>query len=166
MASYLLAGQGGWRLRKNYKQMKQIILIIAGILLLLSVVACSQRDKSKILEQYKYTEETSVLTILHKNKLGSWIKEGMTCYGIIMVRDENGIPKRMKEIHAKVISIHSESIKMEALEDIIINPIVGCNKVSLKKGECWDEVDGELFKTKEETIQYIDDHYPGLRMKH
>jgi len=146
--------------------MKPMISFIVAILLLFSMIACGQRDKSKIIEQYKYDEDTNVLTVLYRNKPGSWLKEGMTCYGIIMVRDENGVPKRIKEVSAKVISMHSESIKMESLEDVIINRIVGCSKVSIKKGEYWDELDGELFKTREEVIQYIDNHYPGLRMTH
>jgi len=143
-----------------------MILIIAGISLLLSIVACSERDKSKIIEQYKYEGNTNVLTELNKKKLGSWVKEGITCYGIIMVRDENKRPVRLKEVQAKVLSIHSENIKMEALEDVAINRTIECNKVTLKKGECWDEIDGELFKTREEAIRFIDDKYPGLRMKY
>lgn len=145
--------------------MKQLILNIAFILLLLNIVACGQRDKSKILEQYKYDGDSNILTVLNKKKLDSWVKEGITCYGIVMVRDENGLPVRIKEIHAKVISISSESIKMEVLEDMSVTRLVGCNKVSLKKGECWDEVDGDLFKTKEDAIQFIDNKHPGLRMK-
>lgn len=140
-------------------------MAVVGVLLIMSTVACAKRDKSKILEQYKYDEVTSVLAVSNKQKLASWLKEGITCYGIIMVRDENGLPKRMKEVYAKVISVYPERIKMEALEDVIINRIVGCNKVSIKKGEYWEELDGELFKTKAEAIQFIDDNYPGLRLK-
>jgi len=146
--------------------MKQFNLIIACIVLLLSMFACGHSDKSKILEQYKFDEDATVIGVLNKKKLNSWLKEGMTCYGILMVRDENGHPKRIKEIQAKVIRINTESIKMEALEDIMINPIASCNKVSLKKGESWDEIEGELFKTKQEAIQYIDQQYPGLRIKY
>lgn len=145
--------------------MKQLILNIAFILLLLNIVACGQRDKSKILEQYKYDGDTNILTVLNKKKLDSWVKEGISCYGIVMVRDESGHPNRIKEIYAKVISISSESVKMEVLEDMSVNRLVGCNKGSLKKGECWDEVDEDLFKTKEDAIRFIDDKYPGLRMK-
>jgi len=146
--------------------MKQMILIFAGIALLLSIAACGQRDKSKILEQYKYDDNSSVPTEFSKKKLESWVKEGITCYGIIMVRDENKPPVRLKEVHAKVISIHSEIIKMEALENVFINRTIECNNVNIKKGERWDEVDGELFKTREEAIRFIDDKYPGLRVKY
>lgn len=145
--------------------MKQFYLLIAHIILLLSIFACGQRDNSKILEQYKFDEGSIVSNVIDKNKLNSWIKEGTICYGILIVRDENKLPKRIKEIQAKVINIHPECIKMEVLEDVMINPLVSCNKVSLKKGECWDELDGELFKTREDAIHYIDLQYPGLRIK-
>jgi len=143
---------------------KQVILISAFVILLLSIFACGQRDSSKILSQYKFEEDTTFVKVLNKNNLNTWLKEGMSCYGIIIVRDENKVPQRIKEIHAKVINIKPESIKMEALEDVMINKIASCNKISMKKGECWEEVDGELFKTVEEAIRYIDTNYPGLRI--
>lgn len=146
--------------------MKQSNLIIAYIILLLNLVGCERSDKIKVLSQYKYEDNSSVLSENTHKKLGSWVKEGITCYGIIMVRDENNPPVRLKEVYAKVISIHSENIKMEALENVFINRTIECNKVNIKKGECWDEVDGELFKTREEAIRFIDDKYPGLRVKY
>lgn len=146
--------------------MKQLILILAWFLLLINAVGCRQYDRSKIIEQYKYNEDISVLNVKYKKEIGTWLNEGTICYGIVMVRDENKRPIRLKEVQAKVISIRSESIKMEVLENVIINPAIECNKVTLKKGECWDEVDGELFKTREEAILFIDDKYPDLRIKY
>ena len=145
--------------------MKQLILIIACFYLLTNIVGCRQHDKSKIIEQYKYEEDISVLNVKYPKELLTWLKEGTTCYGIIMVRDENKHPVRLKEVQAKVISIHSESIKMEALEDVAMNRTIDCDKITFKKGECWDEIDGDIFKTREEAIRFIDDKYPGLRIK-
>lgn len=146
--------------------MKQLILMIVFVFLLINIAGCGQHDKSKIIEQYKYDEDVSVLNVKYPKELEAWLKEGTICYGIVMVRDENKLPIRMKEVHAKVISINAGSIKMEALEDVAINRTIECNKVTLKKGECWDEVDGELFKSREEAIRFIDDKYPGLRLKY
>lgn len=146
--------------------MKQLIFILAWFLLLINAAGCRQYDKSKVIEQYKYSEDISVLKVKYKKEIGTWLNEGTICYGIVMVRDENKRPIRLKEVQAKVISIRSESIKMEVLENVIINPAIECNKVTLKKGECWDEVDGELFKTREEAILFIDDKYPDLRIKY
>jgi len=144
--------------------MKQLLLIIAGILLLM--VACSQRDKTKNISQYKYEDNSSVLTVKINKKLDSWVKEGVKCYGIIMVCDLAGTPLRIKEVYVQVIKIQPGSIKMEALEDVIINRTTECRKVSFKKGQSWNEEYGEIFRTREEAIKYIDDNYPGLRMKY
>lgn len=145
--------------------MKQLILIIACVFVLMNMAGCRQSDKSKIIEQYKYAEDISVLTVLHKTKLDSWVKEGIICYGLIMVCDLAGKPLRIKEVSVQVVSIQPESIKMKALEDVIINRTIECTKVSFKKGESWNEEYGEIFQTREEAIKYIDDKYPGLRIK-
>lgn len=145
--------------------MKQLILIIAGVLLLLNITGCGQRDKSKILEKYKYDESKSSLNEIIHNKLGSWVKEGITCYGIVIVHDESGYPLRIKEVNAKVISIQPDKIKMKSLENINLSPVVGCDKFTLKEGEDWDEIEGDLFQTKEEAIKFIDTYYPNLRVK-
>lgn len=145
--------------------MKHLILIIAGVLLLLNISGCGQSDKLKILEQYKYDESKSITNEIIPQKLGSWIKEGISCYGIVIVHDESGYPLRMKEVNAKVISIEPDKIKMKSLENIDLSPVVGCNKFTLREGEDWDEIEGDLFQTKEEAIKFIDTYYPSLRVK-
>lgn len=83
-----------------------------------------------------------------------------------MVVNNAGNPVRIKEIQVKVDSIRSESIKLEALEDVILGRTAECDRVSFKKGESWNEVHGDLFKTREEAIHYIDQKYPRLRLKY
>lgn len=143
--------------------MKSLAFIVVFFLATLDFAGCGQRDKSKIIEQYKYDGDVNVLEVRYKKEIGDWLKEGVSCYGIVMVRDGNKVPVRLKEVYAKVISIHSESIKMEILEDVYMNRAIECNKITLKKGESWTELDGELFKTREEAIKFIDTKYPGLR---
>jgi hypothetical protein len=145
--------------------MKLLISIIAGVILLLNMAGCGQSNKSKILEQYIFDESKSGSNEMFKNKLDTWVKEGVTCYGIVIVYNESGLPIRIKEVNAKVISIQSDKIKMKSLEDIVMAPIKGCTKFSITKGEDWDEKEGDLFQTKEEAIKFIDTNYPGLRMK-
>lgn len=145
--------------------MKRLAFTIVFFLAALNFAGCGQRDKSKIIEKYKYVGDLSVIDVRYKKEIGDWLKEGVSCYGIVMVRDENKVPVRLKEVHAKIISIHSESIKMEILEDVYMNRAIECNKITLKKGESWDELDGELFKTREEAIKFIDTKYPGLRVR-
>lgn len=145
--------------------MKQFILVSASLFLLIGLFSCGQRDKSKVLGQYKYEESKTVLNETLKKKLGPWVAEGIDCYGIIILCDENGLPKKLKEIHAKVVSIQPDKIKMKALEDVIMSPVKGCSKIGIKKGETWDETDGDLFQNKEKAIQFIDTNYPDLRRK-
>jgi len=145
--------------------MKHLILIVTCFFLLINLAGCKQYDKSKIIEKYKYEDEPNVLMELNKTKLDSWVKEGIRCYGIIMVYDLAGKPLRVKEVSVQVVSIQPEGIKMKALEDVIVNRTIECKKVSFKKGESWDEEYGEIFETREEAIKYIDDKYPGLRIK-
>jgi hypothetical protein len=127
------------------------------------MMACSQRDKSKVLSQYKFEDNPGVLTVNINKEPDSWVKEGIKCYGIIMVCDLAGNPLRIKEVHVQIIKVQPGKIKMEALEDVIINRTVECTKVSFKKGESWDEEYGEIFETREAAIKYMDDNYPGLR---
>jgi len=145
--------------------MKQLILIIAGILLLLNVVGCGRRDMSKTLKQYKYEVSTSDSTKIFRKKLDSWVKEGISCFGIVIVHDLNKVPLRIKEVSTRVISIEPDKIKMRSLENISLSPVNGCDKFSLRKGEDWDEIEGDLFRTREEAITFIDTRYPGLRVK-
>lgn len=145
--------------------MKQLILNIAGVLLLLNIWGCGQSDQSKILAQYKYDESKSVSNKIITKKIGAWIKVGIICYGIVIVHDESGLPIRIKEVNSKVLSIQPNKIRMKSLEDIVMTPIKGCTKFSITKGEDWDEKDGDLFQSKEEAIKFIDANYPGLRMK-
>lgn len=134
-------------------------------MLLLIFACCNQRDKTKILEQYQYNENSGTVNQRIEKKAASWLKEGVICYGIVMVYSNDGIPLRAKEVKAKVISIQSDRVKMQSLENIFLNQIKGCTKFSIVEGEFWDEFEIDLFQTKEETIKFIDTNYPGLRMK-
>ena len=145
--------------------MKHLALIILGIILFGSFSGCGSRDKSKILQNYKYEADGTNLNDALQKKVGEWIKEGMTCYGIVILNDENGLPLKLVELQAKVVSIQKDKIKMKSLEDLPLAPVEGCSKIGLKKGETWDETDGDLFQTREEAIQFIDTNYPDMRIK-
>ena len=128
------------------------------------MLGCGQRDKSAILAQYKY-ETSDTLSVNLNYKLERWIKEGAECYCLVMVCDKLlETPLRVKEVHVRVIKIHESGIQMKALEDVIINRITECTKVTFSKGESWNEEFGEIFKTKEDAQKYIDTKYPGLRV--
>jgi hypothetical protein len=143
--------------------MKQATLLIVFFSLIISVLSCKQQDKSKVVAEYKYEEDIPTTKV--EKKLESWVEVGVECYSVIMVCDITGYPIRIKEAHVKVAEIQPKKIKMMALENVIINPIAECRKVSLKKGDTWEEEYGDIFKTRGEAIKYIDENYPGLRVK-
>ena len=149
----------------NNLKMKQLIVFFSCILVTIGISGCGQRDKTKILEKYKYEESKTVLNENLNKKIGAWLEEGKICYGIVILRDENGLPKKLKEVQAKVIRIEPDRIKMKSLEEITMAPVKGCSRIGVKKNENWDETEGELFQTKEDAIQFIDNNFPGLRMK-
>lgn len=144
--------------------MKQLMSIILVVIFAGSILSCGSGNKSKQIKEYKYTEEKAAVTGVLQQKVGTWIKEGMTCYGIVIVTDKDGIPQKVKEIEAKVVSIQPDKIKMKAMEDLALAPFKGCTKSGMKKGETWDEIEGDLFQTRAEAIKHIDTKYPETQV--
>jgi len=144
--------------------MKQLMSIILVVVFAGSILSCGSGNKSKQIKEYKYTEGKAAITGDLQKKVGTWIKEGMTCYGIIILTDKDGLPKKVESIEAKVISIQPDKIKMKAMEDLLLAPVEGCNKTGMKKGETWDELEGDLFQTRAEAIKYIDSKYPETQV--
>jgi hypothetical protein len=140
--------------------MKQLASIILVAIFAGSILSCGSGNKSKQIKEYKYTEEKVAVTGVLQKKVGPWIKEGMTCYGIVILTDKSGNPRKIKEIEAKVVSIQPDKIKMKALEDLALASIEGCDKTGIKTGESWDELEGDLFQTRAEAIDFIDSRYP------
>ena len=146
--------------------MKDFIHILFIFLLLLTIEGCERADKSKEIAKYKYDDTSNIMTVKVDKSVGPWVKEGVDCYGLIMVCDLEGNPIRIKEVHVRVLEMDSNKIKMQALEDVMANKTLECKKISFKKGQSWDEEYGEIFRTREEAIKYIDKKYPGLRVTH
>jgi hypothetical protein len=136
-----------------------LIAIVAG-----GMLSCGSGKKSQQIKDYKYTEEKTVVSGVLQKKVGDWIKEGVTCYGIVILMDKEGVAKKVREIEAKVISIQPDKIKMKAVEDLILAPVAGCSKLGMKKGETWEETEGDLFQTRDEAIKFIDTKYPETQL--
>lgn len=143
--------------------MKQSTLVTLCAILAVTICGCGSGNKSKQIKDYKYTEEKAAVNDSIPTKAESWITEGMTCYGVIISLNSWGKAIKVCEIEAKVISIQPGLIKMKALEDLAMVMVQGCDKVRIKKGETWDEKEGELFRTREEAVKFIKIKYPGLQ---
>jgi hypothetical protein len=144
--------------------MKHLVSVFLAGILICSLWSCGTRDKSQIVKGYQYKEESAKVNEVMQKKIGAWLQEGMTCYGIVILTDGDGLPKKVKEIQAKVISVQKDKIKMKALEDLALAPVKGCTKIGMRKGETWDETEGDLFQTREEAIKFIDTNYPDMQL--
>lgn len=144
--------------------MKQSISIFLFLILAGCFTNCGSGNKSQKVKDYKYTEEKVAVSGVIQKKVGTWIKEGITCYGIVILADKEGNPKKVREIEAKVITVQPDMIKMKATEDLILAPVEGCTKVGMKKGETWEEKEGDLFQTREEAIKFIDTNFPDTQL--
>lgn len=135
------------------------------IVALLAVIfwSCGSGNKSKQIKDYKYTKEKAAVIDSIPMKAGSWVSEGTTCYGIIISLNRQGKSTKVKEIEARIVSIQPGIIKLKALENITMTPVQGCDAISLKIGDIWDEKEGEVFRTREEAVKYINMNYSGLR---
>lgn len=131
-----------------------------GIITLIMIAAvtlqnCNSKNKSKEIANYQTAETKLQLNEILEKKAGSWIQEGMDCYGVIIASDTEGNVRGMKTVKAKVLIIQNDRIKMKALEDVSVAPKEGCSKLGISKGETWWEEDGDLFQTREQALKYI-----------
>lgn len=137
--------------------MKRSISLIISIILFSVLQSCNSSNKSSEIEKYKYTETTVQLNDTLKKKVGNWVREGVECYGLVMLTDNDGSVKAIKEIKAIVLTIQSDKIKMKALENISLAPKEGCTKMGISKGETWWEEEGDLFLTRDEAIAFANE---------
>jgi hypothetical protein len=141
--------------------MKQLffLAVLSSILL----ISCNHRNRSDEIKSYQYKDNSALQSGELEKKVGAWVKEGVDCYGILMMNDPNGVPQKLKEVKAKVVSVFNGGIKMKAMESVDMAPVDGCSKIGIRSGETWIETEGDLFKTREEAIAYIKTNFPGLR---
>lgn len=129
------------------------IKLVLGILITLSVVSCNGKRKSNEIANYSYSSEVKLNKAL-KDKVGSWIKLDMECYGIIIMVDNNNKAVNAKPIKSKVVHITPDAIQMKAVESISLAPTETCNKMGLNAGDTWWEKDGELFQDYNDALDF------------
>jgi hypothetical protein len=128
----------------------------AGILILtviVSLVGCNSNKKSE--EIAGYATPAKAGQSAPAKPLAAWVKEGITCYGIVVSVDKEGNPIIGMPVKSKVVSIKGGEVKMKALETVNVSEVKGCTKMGLKKNETWIEKEGDLFQTKEDAINFL-----------
>lgn len=121
---------------------------------LLALISCNTKHKSEEIASYSYSANVKLTKVLY-DRVGTWIEEGLDCYGCIAMYDDDGNIIGAKPISAKTLVITEKAIKMKALETVSLAPKIGCTKLGLEKGDTWWENKGDLFQTKEEAVAYI-----------
>lgn len=134
--------------------MKNHLLSIT-ILLVAVFFSCNSSKKSDEVANYVYEEKVNTINAEFQKKVGDWLQEDVVCYGIVVAIDKKGIRKYGKPVKAKVVTIASNEIKMKALENVNIAKSANCSKMGISRGKIWQEKDGDLFKTKEDAINYL-----------
>lgn len=136
--------------KADFMKTKLLLLVLA----LVALSACNNKKKTEEIASYAYNSEIKLSPALYE-KVGSWIEEGLVCYGILAMYDDEGAIVGAKSIKAKTIVITEKAIKMKATETVSLAPKKGCNKLGLEKGDTWWENEGDLFQTKEEADEYV-----------
>ncbi|MDX9882197.1 MAG: hypothetical protein RBS73_09030 [Prolixibacteraceae bacterium] len=135
--------------------MKKLFPVFCLTVVVFVFQACNTKNRSKEIAQYETTESKVQLSPLLEKRVGSWIKEGINCYGIILVDNPAAGVFDGKEVKVRVIVIHSDKIKVKVLEEVRLVPRSGCDKIGISKGETWWEDEGDLFLAREAAAEYI-----------
>ena len=130
-----------------------ILLVFTSI----SFIQCNNDPKIEStlnIEEFFYSEKTDKMPENLEKKIGSWAKVGTQCYGILFLNTDSiklvGYP-----IPCKIISYHDKGIKCRVTKNYYPYKEFGCSKIGLRKGEVWLEMEGDLFKTEAEAIDYL-----------
>ncbi len=125
------------------------------ILALILLAGCNSQHKSDEVASYKYNEEEVKMSDVLKKKVPDWVTEGKICYGTIVQIDKDKKLIAGKPIKAKVVQIKSDAVVMKALENISMVDVKGCSKMGLRRGDIWNEKDGDLYLTRQDAINSL-----------
>jgi hypothetical protein len=137
--------------------MNKNLQLVTVLFCLLLVTSCGNNKKpaeGKETVSSVQTDSTSQFNEKIKSKVGTWVKKGIECYGIVIVQFKDGRTIG-KAVRCKVISMKPDKIKMKTVESVSLMESEGCNKLGLAYGDTWWETEGDLFKTKEEADKYL-----------
>lgn len=138
---------------KQTNMKKQDFFLLLALFICMG--GCHTKNRSEEIKNYAYQVKTATLNEKMQLKVGDWVKEGIECYGLVVLVNAEGEQLRGLPVKSKVVSIFADSLKMKALENVSLSPVKGCKKMGLSKGEIWWEKEGDLFKTKEEAEAFL-----------
>lgn len=137
--------------------------LLLVIVLTLLVTGCHSKKRSEEVKNYAYQEGSGASgDSAYRLPSKPWVEEGLECYGLVVGIDDYGRMLTGLPIKAKVLTIRPDSVRMKALETVSLAHVKGCKKLGLTRGDIWWEVEGDLFKTREEATAWLKER--GLLM--
>ena len=136
--------------------MKNIIVftVIATALLLGSCTDKGSSQKVTASESTQTAGQDVALSPEMQARIGSWVKKGTECYGIVIGYFADGSTLG-KSVRCVVVSVKPDKIKMKTIESVSLLEGEGCDKMGLAYGDTWWEEEGDIFKTREEAETFI-----------
>lgn len=133
---------------------KLVLLVILGTSL--CIISCNSSKNSEEIASYTYQEKEIAMSDAFLVKIPSWVKEGKICYGLVVQVTKENKPVSGKPVKAKVVQIDENSVKMKALETVILFEGTDRNLKGINKGQVWDEKEGDLFLTSDEAVEMLE----------
>ncbi|WP_163323585.1 hypothetical protein [Draconibacterium mangrovi] len=134
--------------------MKKLVLLVI-LFTSLCIISCNSSNKSEEIASYTYEEKKVEMSNALRVKIPDWVKEGKVCYGLVIQITKERKPITGKPVKAKVVQIDENSVKMKALETVILYEGPDRNLKGINKGQVWDEKEGDLYLTFDEAVEAL-----------
>jgi hypothetical protein len=136
---------------------RKYLLLSVIALIAMTLTFCRQSETSPVDRDSSLVEKKDSLNTIAGSanpKIGEWVQKGVECYGIVIVNFADGrtIGKAVK---CKVMALKPDKVKMKTIESVSLMESEGCDKLGLAYGDTWWELEGDIFKTKEEADKYL-----------
>ena len=89
-----------------------------------------------------------------KSKFPDWIKKDLECYSFVKIPNDK-MNTTAYPIKCKILGILRGGVKCRVLENTNYFNELKCDKYDVKVGAVWYETEGELYLTREATINKI-----------
>lgn len=126
--------------------MKKVSALIAFVVLIILASCAGKKDPDVV---YDYQEKKYELSDELQEKIGSWAEEGMSCYGILALVDNEGVIQEGSVIKARILRFNGDSVKMRSLVTKQLREVEGCDKMGISRGDTWWETAGDIYQTEE-----------------
>ena len=135
--------------------MKKLVLLVI-LFTSLCIISCNTSKNSDEIASYTYEEKKVEMSDALRVKIPDWVEEGKICYGLVIQVTKQRKPITGKPVKAKVVQIDENSVKMKALETVILYEGPDRNLKGINKGQVWDEKEGDLYLTFDDAVEVLE----------